>query len=106
MNPISLQGRYRTRSGDPVRILCVDAEGIQPVIGLHGGSIDRWGADGTYGFAAKESKFDLIEVTPPPDSPLLAAARKVVEARHYSGDDGWDKLKNAIFELEGAINGQ
>lgn len=55
---------------------------------------------------------DVIEITarekatPPPDSPLMAAARKVVEARRYSGDDGWDKLKNAISELEGVIDGQ
>ena len=31
---------------------------------------------------------------------LVAAARKVVAARRYDGDDGWDRLKNAIGELE------
>lgn len=53
----------------------------------------------------RKIRLDIGEkATPPPDSPLLAAARKVIEARHYNGDDGWDKLKNAISELEGVIN--
>lgn len=34
---------------------------------------------------------------------LFKAARDVVDARHYMGDDGWDKLKNAICELEGIV---
>lgn len=104
MNPISLQGRYRTRRGDEVRILCIDASASLPVVVLR----DEWAwmYDLSGKFSGENSDFDLIEVTPPPDSPLLAAARKVVEARHYSGDDGWDKLKNAISELEGVIDGQ
>lgn len=42
-----------------------------------------------------------------PDLPgsdkLKEAAMRVVEARHYNGDDGWDKLKNAIAELEACL---
>ncbi len=34
---------------------------------------------------------------------LRIAAKAVVEARHYHGDDGWDRLKNAIAELEGLV---
>lgn len=34
---------------------------------------------------------------------VVAAARKVVAARYYNGDDGWDRLKNAIGELEGLV---
>jgi hypothetical protein len=36
----------------------------------------------------------------PADDALRRAARAVVDARHYLGDDGWDKLKNAIGQLE------
>jgi hypothetical protein len=31
---------------------------------------------------------------------LRAVAHAVVKARYYHGDDGWDRLKNAIGELE------
>jgi len=34
---------------------------------------------------------------------LNKAARAVVDARHYHGDDGWDRLKNAIGELEDLV---
>lgn len=34
---------------------------------------------------------------------LIQAAQKVVDARYYQGDDGWDVLKNAIAELEGLL---
>ena len=98
MNPISLQGRYRTRSGDPVRILCVDAEGIQPVIGLHLGETTRWSAAGVFGFSGKESVFDLIEVSP---TALEAAARKVIEARANGKTP--DDVMWAIDELAAAL---
>ncbi len=34
---------------------------------------------------------------------LLERAMAVVVARHYRGDDGWDRLKNAIGELEDLV---
>ena len=34
---------------------------------------------------------------------LLRTARAVVAARKYHGDDGWDRLKNAIADLEGEV---
>lgn len=36
-------------------------------------------------------------------SELRTAGRRVVDARYYEGEDGWDKLKNAICELEGLV---
>jgi len=39
----------------------------------------------------------------PSNDELVRRARAVVDARHYNGDDGWDKLKNAISELEGLV---
>lgn len=34
---------------------------------------------------------------------LLKLAQDVVTARHYQGDDGWDRLKEAIGQLEDFI---
>lgn len=34
---------------------------------------------------------------------LRKAARAVVDARYYNGEDGWDRLKNAIGELEDIV---
>ena len=39
-------------------------------------------------------------VVRPVSDKLHKAARAVVDARYYHGDDGWDRLKNAIGELE------
>lgn len=36
----------------------------------------------------------------PANDQLRKAARAVVDARYYSGEDGWDRLKNAIGDLE------
>ena len=36
----------------------------------------------------------------PANEQLVKAAKAVVDARYYNGDDGWDRLKNAIGELE------
>jgi hypothetical protein len=38
-----------------------------------------------------------------PDDKLRQAARAVVFWRYYDGDDGWEKLKNAIGELEDLV---
>ena len=35
-------------SNTPVRILCIDAGGSQPIVGIHDGSIERWSIDGTF----------------------------------------------------------
>ena len=44
--------KYTTRDGRPVRILCVDAKGEQPIVGLilQGGyeNMTRWCIDGRY----------------------------------------------------------
>lgn len=34
---------------------------------------------------------------------LHRRARAVVDAWYYQGDDGWDRLKNAIAELKGLV---
>lgn len=34
---------------------------------------------------------------------LRNLGRRVVDARYYHGDDGWDRLRNAICDLEGKV---
>lgn len=38
-----------------------------------------------------------------PEGPVIKAARAVVWTRYYSGDDGWDRLKEAIGQLESIV---
>lgn len=110
MNPISLQGRYRTRDGLPVRILCIDAPGEQSVVGLVGDCTERWGSNGQYWTGTfGESPFDLIEVTAPPPTPLEAAARDIKERLEYFAAEGvrpdeW-LLKEWAAKLAAALEG-
>jgi hypothetical protein len=45
----------------------------------------------------------LCEIGIDPEVKLRQAARAVVWARHYSGDDGWERLKEAIGSLEDLV---
>ncbi len=59
---ISMNKKYTTRDGRPVRLLCVDCEYSQPVIGLiENKYCESWNADGRrYGERISDS-CDLIE---------------------------------------------
>lgn len=60
--PIELGKRYRTRSGDPVRLLCVDGPSTHyPVIGLVGHELKTWTGDGRYCSALEIATQDLVE---------------------------------------------
>lgn len=66
--------RYRTRGGDIVRVLSVDAPGAWPVIGVYevGHQIERYGADGRVRSLICESSGDIIaEVRTPREWTLL-----------------------------------
>jgi hypothetical protein len=57
--------KYQTKSGKPVRILCVDAKDDQPVVGLvtteYGEEPEQWSMDGTYNPGLYEGvSMDLI----------------------------------------------
>jgi len=39
---------YKTRDGREARVICVDAPGTYSVVGIFGGEIGRWTADGSY----------------------------------------------------------
>lgn len=65
---LDLSKPVQTRRGEPVRILCTDAELISPVIGLVQGTVQRlssWSLTGRY-VSAYESPSDLINVPPKP----------------------------------------
>jgi hypothetical protein len=63
---ISIDKKYRTRDGEDVRILCTDAPGKYPVVGLIEGEEEpqRWTISGGHVNVQKGYYFDLIEVPP------------------------------------------
>ena len=63
MTKITMDGKYQTRDGRPVRVLCVDAEGLQPVVALIGGDVQRFSSSGVYWFDDKSTSYhDLVPV--------------------------------------------
>jgi hypothetical protein len=97
---VRMDGKYTTRHGDPVRILCVDSDLNDPVIGIHDGGVWTWGLDGKFNESGERSALDLIEVSPPPPSPLAAAARKVVETLRTGSVS---EFHSALRALESAL---
>jgi hypothetical protein len=66
---IDMKKKYRTRSGLPVRILCVDRAGFNPVVYLimedGGETIVSATIDGRFAsFPGQENGLDLIEIQP------------------------------------------
>lgn len=67
---ISMDKKYRTRDGRPVRVLATDARGDQPVVGLVWNieqdkeAVMRWSIDGLWSPLSDEIELDLIEVKP------------------------------------------
>ena len=60
---ITMEGKYRTRDGRAVRILCIDGpEKEWPVCGVIDGNkeIDSWNASGNFGIVEREQ--DLVPV--------------------------------------------
>ncbi len=58
---ISMDKTYKTRNGKPVRLLCTDAGGSYPVIGLVNGEVYTWASDGSYYASIGDHRHDLIE---------------------------------------------
>lgn len=59
---ISMSKSYQTKGGEKVRILCVDAGGAFPVIGLLNGAVVRWTAAGVANTAFLPACYNLEEV--------------------------------------------
>ena len=80
---ITMEGKYTTRDGRPVRILCVDGPGAFPVVGLVPGSAlpDCWQCDGSWSGGHDEESRDLIPAKPEPvvEWVILDAEGRVVE---------------------------
>lgn len=65
MNEVSLSKEYSTRAGETVRLLCLDAAGKYPVVGMINGVVHQWMPDGKYSDEGCHSGQDLIEYTEP-----------------------------------------
>ena len=61
MPNITLDGEYQTRDGRPVRVLCVDRNGLYPVVAMIGDSQDvrTFSEDGVFGLTSG-GRDDLI----------------------------------------------
>ena len=62
--PIRIDGNYQTKAGHPVRVLCVDAKGNQPVVVLVAedgvDNIRRCTRDGRYYMNGRETPYDIV----------------------------------------------
>lgn len=65
---IEMDKKYTTRDGRPVRILCVDGPGPQPVLGLVEGAQGpaSWSPDGKFCKGDIGAYYDLIPAKPEP----------------------------------------
>lgn len=61
---ISMDKKYRTRSGLDVRLLCVDGDAKQPVVGIVNGRVGKWDDDGAW-ISKSVTESDLIEYHEP-----------------------------------------
>lgn len=62
---ISMDKKYRTRDGQEPRIICADAGGEYPVIGLIDDVLHRWTDDGWFYRNKIPGNLDLIEYHEP-----------------------------------------
>ena len=86
-----MDGRYRDKLGHEVRILCIDAPGDKPVIGIQpNGTILRYYPTGHYSYSIDDD-YDLVEHHPyddfKMDEPVKVRNRpdEPWELRHFAG---------------------
>lgn len=67
MLTLDLNKPVQTRNGDPVRILCTDASGDYPVVGLVQDNLDPqvWTQTGEYYLGQTDSLMDLMNIPEP-----------------------------------------
>jgi hypothetical protein len=63
-NKISMDKKYTTRGGEPVRVLCVDSgDDEYPVIAVgEGGAVYTYTNDGFHSIIKRNCEYDLVEV--------------------------------------------
>jgi hypothetical protein len=88
---IEMGKKYRTRDGQDVRILCVDAPGSRPVISLVDNNLCRWTEDGHFWIGRNNHHMDLIEVTPYSDI-AIDAPGWARDADKNSQDHKWQPV--------------
>lgn len=93
---ISMDKKYTTCTGRPVRLLCVDGPGKWPVIGLIDNDVWRYRADGTC-FCGD---FDLIEVRTAED--VVRDVLSSATIQHWSPETIVTALREAGLLVEGA----
>jgi hypothetical protein len=100
---ITMDKNYQTRSGLPVRIICVDRKGEYPVVAIAneddgtGGYIIDTTIDGAYvyvvGFAQEYDQYDIIEIDLMKDVQVddkILVRDSVIDdwqKKHYAGKD-------------------
>lgn len=89
---ITMDGKYQTRGGSPVRLVAIDQDSHQPVIGVIGSKkyVSQWFLDGRY--VGEPGPGDLVPIPDPPKYiPYTDADRDLVR-------DKWIKRKCGGFE--------
>lgn len=69
---ITMTGKYRTRDGQPVRIISIDGPSAEPIIGVVGDDAETstWRLDGRYYDDAHECHLDLFAVSVAQQAPF------------------------------------
>ena len=98
---IDKPGCYRTSSGEMVRVIYVDASGLQPIIGLKHGTVRplMFCENGSYDLDGLPHSLDLVSIwsEPKPKMKLWRYKIKdnvpVVHAQEEHPGKGWEEFK-------------
>ena len=101
---IEMGKKYQTRSGQPVRLFCTDADNeIYSVIGEVKGDPQSWKSNGTFSDYVGDSLYDLIEIPEP-----IVTYQNVFSGGYASLDDcisGLEDRPTRIGHLKTTITG-
>lgn len=92
----------QTRDGQAVRILCTDGPGHQPVIGLLGGALRRWCANGEYYIEGTGNRPDDLVNAPEERWMVVYVYNHVPEKwynRFFQSENEARDFRKKIFDL-------
>lgn len=106
---ITMDGKYQTRDGRPVRILCVDCKQtgypVVAMIGVYGHMIERYREDGTSGVLQDENN-ELVPIPEPPKYvPYTDADRDLVRGKWIRQKDDKEKEFTLHYFTRGCVVG-